>query len=100
MAIQRHQPVELTEPTNVRTAGINRNMSDPAVVAAAMQRLRDRVVADERRFGLPSADTHAAIDRGDLVETFDVCRWMFAADSLVRAESRAPKAIPSTVEPR
>jgi hypothetical protein len=100
MAIQRHQPVELTEPTNVRTAGINRNMSDPGGGGG-----NDAAAAGPSGGGRtavrpPSADTHAAIDQGDLVETFDVCRWMFAADSLVRAESRAPETIPSTAERR
>jgi len=35
-----------------------------------------RVKAYEAQFGLPSSEIHDALDRGDLVETLDVCNWI------------------------
>ena len=52
--------------------------------------LRARLSDYERRFGISTADVHAAIDRGDLHESHDVCRWLIDADLLARiaAEGR------------
>ncbi len=87
MAIQRSRALDPTVPIEERVAEILRNMNDPEVVAASMRRLRARVAAYERQFGLPSSDIHAAIDRGDLGETNEVCSWIMDYESLVRAES-------------
>ena len=80
-------PFDPSVPIEDRVAELLRNMDDPEVVAASMQRLRERVAAYERQYGIPSAEVHAAIDRGDLIETWEVCGWIFDYESLVRAES-------------
>lgn len=54
---------------------------------AYRREVETRVRAYEARFGLPSSEIHAAIDRGDLVETWEVCRWIIAYESLVGAEA-------------
>jgi hypothetical protein len=76
-------------------ARLEREANDPILVAARLQELRDRVAAYERQFGLPSSEIHAAIDRGDLIETWEVCGWIMDYESLLRAESRRTRTSPS-----
>ncbi len=84
MVTKRSESKETVEETVAR---LYREMADPVLMAARLEQLRSRVAAYEREFGLPSADIHAAIDRGDLIETNEVCSWIMDYESLVRAES-------------
>ena len=85
MVTKRSAPKETVEQTVAR---LYREMDDPVLMAARLEQLRNRVAAYEREFGRPSADIHDAIDRGDLIETWEVCKWIFAYESLVEADSR------------
>lgn len=54
-----------------------------------LERLRARVEGFERRYGIPSAEVHAAIEAGRLRETDEVCDWILD-DELVRAAEAEP----------
>ncbi len=45
-----------------------------------------RVRVYEEQFGLPSAEIHQAIDRGDLVETLAVCKWIMDYEWLTKLD--------------
>jgi len=49
--------------------------------------LEDRVKLYERRYGMPSSAVHAAIERGELKENQEVCRWIIDNDLLERARA-------------
>lgn len=83
MAIQRSAQRETVAEMIARA---EREANDPVLVAARLQELRDRVAAYEREFGMPSTEIHAAIDRGDLIETNEVCSWILAYHRLVRVD--------------
>ena len=51
-----------------------------------LEETRERVKQYERVYNLPSEDIHRAIDAGELVETLDVCRWIFLHNLLRRVE--------------
>lgn len=89
MALKRTAPKETVEETVAR---LYRELNDPVLMAARLEELGDRVAAYERQFGMPSSEIHAAIDRGDLVETLEVCKWIMDYESLLRAESRRSMA--------
>ncbi len=96
MVTKRSEAKETVEQTVAR---LSREMADPVLMAARFEQLRNRVAAYEREFGLPSADIHGAIDRGDLVETWEVCKWIMDYESLLRAETRRAAPSPGP-EPR
>ncbi len=50
--------------------------------------LEARVKGYEQRYGIPSRSIHAAINRGELTETHDVCRWIIDYDRLRRTARR------------
>lgn len=50
-------------------------------------RLRDQVRAYEQRFNINSSEIHARIEEGTLVESLDVCDWIFAVRRLELAEA-------------
>ncbi|MBA3413826.1 MAG: hypothetical protein H0U10_01190 [Chloroflexia bacterium] len=84
MVTKRSESKETVEQTVAR---LYREMADPVLMAARLEEVRNRVAAYEREFGIPSSDIHAAIDRGDLVETWEVCGWIFDYESLLEDES-------------
>jgi len=86
MALERTE-AKPRETVAELVARLEREANDPVQMAARLQALRDRVAACERQFGLPSSEIHAAIDRGDLIETWEVCRWIMEYESLLRADS-------------
>ncbi len=43
--------------------------------------------ASEDRFGIDSSSVHLAIERGELTETRDVCRWLMDIDLLKHIEA-------------
>jgi hypothetical protein len=49
--------------------------------------LEARVKACERRYGIESRSIHAAIERGELKETHEVCRWIMDYDLLRRTQT-------------
>lgn len=62
-----------------------------AVLVGSVQRraeLEDRVKHFERQYGVPSSAVHAAIERGELKETQEVCRWILDYDLLERIRAR------------
>ncbi len=50
--------------------------------------LAARVEGYEQRYGIKSRALHAAIDRGELKETQEVCRWIIDYDLLRRTKDR------------
>ncbi len=61
-----------------------------AMLLAADERraeLEARVKGYERQFGIGSDSIHAAIERGDLKETHEVCRWIIDYDLLRRTQT-------------
>jgi hypothetical protein len=51
-----------------------------------LEETRECVKQYERIYNVPSEDIHRAIDAGELVETLDVCRWIFLYNLLSRVE--------------
>ena len=51
-----------------------------------LEETRECVKQYERIYNVPSEDIHRAIDAGELVETLDVCRWIFLHNLLSRVE--------------
>lgn len=49
-----------------------------------MKAIHSRVLACEEKFGIPSSEIHEAIDDGRLVETLEVCEWIFDVELLER----------------
>lgn len=49
--------------------------------------LKQRVVRYEVKFDMPSNQIHAAIDRGDLIETDEVCDWILTYEALERSNA-------------
>ena len=49
--------------------------------------LTARVKGYETRYGIPSRSIHAAINRGQLKETQEVCRWIIDYDLLKRTKT-------------
>lgn len=71
------------------TMRANELLRQRAVLARADQRraeLAARVEGYERRYGIKSHAVHAAIDRGELKETQEVCRWIIDYDLLRRTK--------------
>lgn len=58
---------------------------DPEEQARLLNETREIVAAFEKQFGLPSDQIHAAIDAGELIETEEVCHWIFQYNILQRA---------------
>ena len=56
--------------------------------AADLELLESRVLAFERRYEIPSAEVHEAIEDHRLRETADVVEWIFAIRALERARAR------------
>lgn len=54
--------------------------------ALLVAELRRQVANYEARYGRLATEAHAAIDRGELEETVDVCRWLIADDQLKRID--------------
>lgn len=50
--------------------------------------LEARVKGYEERYGIASQSIHTAIDRGELKETHEVCRWIMDYDLLRRTKTR------------
>jgi len=73
MAIER--PIEAETPHSLAERPIEEMRVLQKARAYRLQ-VAARVRAYEEQFGLPSSDIHDAIDRGDLVETLDVCNWI------------------------
>ena len=68
----------------------NELLSQRAGLVMSCQRrseLERRIKAYESRYGIKSRSVHAAIDRGDLKETHDVCRWIMDYDLLRRSKA-------------
>lgn len=51
--------------------------------------LQARVAAYEQKFGIPSAWIHDAIDRGELIETLEVCDWIMDVEQLQQESAAA-----------
>lgn len=85
MIVNQSAPRETVAETIAR---FNREMNNPELMAARLEEVRQRVAVYERQFGIPSADIHAAIDRGELIETWEVCGWIMDYESLLRVEER------------
>lgn len=56
---------------------------------ATVEALEASVEAMEARYGIASADIHAAIESGQLTETQEVCNWLMDYELLSRARSIA-----------
>jgi hypothetical protein len=60
--------------------------------AELQQRFRDKTIRNvercERKFDIPSACIHQAIDDGTLEETLEVAEWIFDYNRLCRAGER------------
>ena len=67
------------EPSRERDGLIERQSESVALQA--------RVVAYEQRFGMSSDQVHAAIDRGALEDTPEVCEWIIDYELLQRLAS-------------
>ena len=95
----------LLTPQSDRVAEMALTKTIPADIDAAIEKLlaqRDDLEAQERMlhetrlsverfesmFGIPSERIHQAIADGTLVETFEVCRWIFQYNLLSRAKAR------------
>jgi hypothetical protein len=61
---------------------------DPETQERLLQETRQSVERLEAKHGLPFQRIHQAIDEGTLVETFEICRWIFQYNWLHRAETR------------
>lgn len=55
---------------------------DEALMLRRHQELVDRVHGYEQKYGMTAAEAHEAIERRELRETHDVCKWLIAAASL------------------
>jgi hypothetical protein len=77
-----------TKTIDERVEEIMRQRDDPELMKQRRAETVARVRAYEEQFGMRSEDIHDAIERGDLTETLDVCRWIFDYESLSRAKVR------------
>lgn len=75
-------------PGRTATRRLARNLLNQRAAVAKAHRHRadieSRVKRYEARYGIASAAVHAAIDRGELTEDQDVCRWLIDYDRLKR----------------
>lgn len=83
MAIKKVGPkshAKLTDELLCRRAGL---------VSSRQRRseLENRVRGYEERYGIKSRSVHVAIDRGQLKETHEVCRWLMDYDLLKRTKA-------------
>lgn len=62
-------------------------LDDPDLLARNRAALAARIRAYEARYGMPSAAARAAVDRGDLRETHDVCRWLIDYELFARVDA-------------
>lgn len=53
--------------------------------------LKSRIKQYEEKYKIKSRSIHAAIDRGELKETQDVCRWIMDYELLRRATARTTR---------
>lgn len=77
MAPSRTAPSRLASDLLRQRAALARSAQRRAELAA-------QVGEYERRHGIKSRSIHAAIERGDLKETQEVCRWIMDYDLLRR----------------
>ena len=56
--------------------------NDPVFQLEMVYDLFRRVHAGEVEYGVPWYEAHAAVRSGQVYETFEVCSWLFAIDSL------------------
>jgi len=49
--------------------------------------LQHRINGFEKRYGIKSHSVHAAINRGEIKETQEVCRWIMDYDLLKRTKA-------------
>lgn len=56
---------------------------DAELMARHQAELEARVAAYESKYGIPSSEVHAAIERKELRETLEVCDWLMDYHSLV-----------------
>ena len=49
---------------------------DPEQIRRDEEDLKERLRGYEQKYGMRSADVHAAIDRKELQETLEVCDWL------------------------
>lgn len=61
---------------------------DTVQMSKNRQEIVDRIAGYEQKYGMRSDQVHAAIDRGQLKETQEVCSWLIAYDSLERSGTR------------
>ena len=65
---------------------LDRQRHDPELMKSNQATIVARVKAYEERYGMKSNEIHDAIDRGDLNETHDVCRWIIDLERLSGTE--------------
>ena len=73
---------------------IDELLSQRAAVAQLDQRraeLRTRIQEYEAKYQLKSRSVHAAIERGELKETQEVCRWIMDYALFKRLKPRQPR---------
>lgn len=67
---------------------LEKERNDPAHLLDQMHKLFHRIHAGEVEYGVPWYEAHAAVKSGTIYETFEVCSWLFAINSLKRMIAR------------
>lgn len=80
-APSRATPRELANDLLCQRAALVKSAQRRAELAASVKRY-------EQGYGIKSRSIHAAINRGDLQETHEVCRWIMDYDLLRRTRAR------------
>lgn len=68
---------------------LERERNDPAHLLDQMHKLFHRIHAGEVEYGVPWYEAHAAVKSGQIYETFEVCSWLFAINSLNRMVAKS-----------
>lgn len=80
---------ETTRPTVEEIlADLDAQRNNPELQRQRRADLEARVRAYEVKYGMTATEAHEAIDRRELRETLDVCKWLMDDASLERSKAR------------
>lgn len=82
MGVVTDQEIEAKVAEQIRRLEEQRN--DPAYMLEQMHDLFRRIHAGEVEYGVSWKEAHQAVRSGQVYETFEVCTWLFAINSLER----------------
>ena len=74
-----------TRPTNEQVEELLSLRADLQISRARRGAIAERVKQYEAKYGIKSRSIHAAINRGQLKETHEICRWIMDYDLLRRS---------------